>query len=122
MTAIAGTPYGDVPGFAREHGPLLVYVEAAEGSAFDTCRALHHLRLAGWFDQAVAVLVGRTQAPDSDGFTQRDAVTDALSPLDVPIVVDLEIGHVPPHLPLVNGATATVVIDGDTREITQELR
>ena len=42
--------------------------------------------------------------------------------LDLPVVLDLEIGHVPPHLPLVNGATARVVIDGDVREITQELR
>jgi hypothetical protein len=29
---------------------------------------------------------------------------------------------VPPHLPLVNGALARVVVDGDTREITQHLR
>ena len=122
MTAIAGTPYGDVAAFGREHGPLLAYVEAAEGSAFDICRALHHLRLAGWFDHAVGVLVGRTRAPDSDGFTQRDAVADALGMLDVPIILDLEIGHVPPHLPLVNGATARVVVDGDVHEITQELR
>ena len=66
--------------------------------------------------------MGRTRAPDSDGFTQRDAVADALGMLDVPIILDLEIGHVPPHLPLVNGVTARVVVDGDIHEITQELR
>lgn len=119
VTAIAGTPFGDVAAFGREHGPLLVYAEAAESSAFDICRALHHLRLAGWFDHAVGVLIGRTGAPDSDGFTQREAVTDALGMLEIPIVFDLEIGHVPPHLPLLNGATARVVVDGDIRQITQ---
>lgn len=123
MTAIAGTPYGDVAAFGREHGDLVVYLEAAEDDAFTICRSLHHLRLAGWFDHAVAVLVGRTSAPPgTGGFTQRDAVVDALGVLDVPVVLDLEIGHVPPHLPLVNGATARVVVDGRTREITQELR
>lgn len=123
MTAIAGTPYGDVAAFGRDHGDLVVYLEAAEDEAFTICRDLHHLRLAGWFDHAAAVLVGRTRAPASEGgFTQRDAVVDALGMLDLPIVVDLEIGHVPPHLPLVNGATARVVVDGSTREITQELR
>jgi muramoyltetrapeptide carboxypeptidase LdcA involved in peptidoglycan recycling len=123
MTAIAGTPYGDVAAFARDHGDLVVYLEASEDEAFTVCRDLHHLRLAGWFDHAAAVLVGRTRAPASEGgFTQRDAVVDALGMLDLPIVLDLEIGHVPPHLPLVNGATARVVVDGDTREITQELR
>jgi len=28
---------------------------------------------------------------------------------------------VPPHLPLVNGALARVVVDGDVREVTQTL-
>ena len=41
--------------------------------------------------------------------------------VNVPIVLDLPIGHVPPHLPLVNGALAHVVVDGDQQEITQTL-
>ena len=120
MGLIAGTAYGDVAAFGREHGDLVVYVEAAEDEAFTICRHLHALRLAGWFEHAVAILVGRTRAPGSEGgFGQRDAVVDALGMLDVPIVLDVEIGHVPPHLPLLNGALARVVVDGDTREITQ---
>jgi len=120
VAAVAGTPYGDVAAFGREHGDLVVYVEASEDDAFTICRHLHTLRLAGWFEHAVAILVGRSSAPGSEGgFEQRDAVVDALGMLDVPIVLDVEIGHVPPHLPLVNGATARVVVDGDTREITQ---
>ena len=116
---LAGTAYGDVRAFGEEHGPLLVYVEAAEDDAFTICRHLHALRLAGWFDHAAGVLVGRTNAPAVEGFTQQDAVVDALGMLGLPIVLDLEIGHVPPHLPLVNGATARVVVDGQHQEITQ---
>ncbi len=120
MAAIAGTPYGDVAAFGREHGDLVVYVEASDAEAFAICRHLHTLRLAGWFDHAAAILVGRTSAPSSEGgFGQRDAVVDALGMLDLPIVLDVEIGHVPPHLPLLNGALARVVVDDDTREITQ---
>jgi muramoyltetrapeptide carboxypeptidase len=119
LAPLAGTPYGDVPAFAREHGPTVVYLEACETTAFDTCRLLHGLRLAGWFDDAAAVLVGRTAAPDSEGFTQRDAVADALGMLDVPVVLDLEIGHVPPHLPLLNGARAEVVVDDARHEVVQ---
>lgn len=123
LAPLAGTAYGDVRAFGAEHGPLVVYLEVAEDEAFTACRHLHALRLAGWFDHAAAVLVGRTGAPGSDGgFSQRDAVVDALGMLDVPVVLDLEIGHVPPHLPLVNGALAHVVVDGDRHEIAQELR
>ena len=41
--------------------------------------------------------------------------------LDVPIVLDLEIGHTQPFLPLVNGALGRVVVDGDRHEVTQTL-
>ncbi len=119
---LAGTPYGDVRAWAGSLGePTIVYLEACEEHAVNICRYLHSLRLAGWFDHASAVLLGRTNAPDHPQLTQSEAVTDALGRLDLPIVVDLEIGHVPPHLPLVNGALARIVVDGDTREITQHL-
>ena len=54
--------------------------------------------------------------------TQEQAVLDALGRVDVPLVLDVEIGHVPPHLPLVNGALATITVDGDVNELVQELR
>ncbi|VXB01415.1 S66 peptidase family protein [Nocardioides sp. AX2bis] len=123
MVNLAGTPYGDVAAFGREYAAdgLVVYLEASGDDAATICRHLHGLRLAGWFDHARAVLVGRTSAPDHPQMTQREAVVDALGRLGLPIVWDMEIGHVPPHLPLVNGALATVTVDGGVREIVQHL-
>ena len=121
---LAGTPYGDVAAFGRRYADdgLIVYLEAAGDEAATICRNIHGLRLAGWFDHATAVLVGRTNAPDNPKLTQREAVLDALAPLDLPVIFDLEIGHVPPHLPLVNGALATVTVNAETRQIVQEFR
>lgn len=122
MGPIAGTPYGDVPAFGREHADegLVVYLEACEDGPFTIARTLHGLRLAGWFDHANAVLVGRTAAPDHPEMSQREAVVDALGGLDVPVVLDVDLGHVQPQAPLVNGARARVVVDGDRHEIAQE--
>ncbi len=117
---LAGTPYGDVRAWSEGlDQPTIVYLEACEDNAVEICRKLHGMRLAGWFDRAAAILVGRTPAPHHAQMTQKEAVVDALGRLDLPIVFDLEIGHVPPHLPLVNGALAHVVVHGERREVTQ---
>jgi muramoyltetrapeptide carboxypeptidase LdcA involved in peptidoglycan recycling len=123
MCNVAGTPYADVAAFAREHAPegLLVYVEASEDNALTICRNLHGMRLAGFFTGANAVLVGRTSAPADPTLTQHEAVLDALGPLGVPIIADVECGHVPPYLPLVNGALARVVCTPSTNQVTQTL-
>lgn len=123
MTALAGTPYGDVAGFGRTHADdgLIVFLEVCEYPSYDVARILHGLRLAGWFDDADAILIGRTHAPGHDDLSQHEAVKDALGALDVPVVLDVDCGHVQPMLPLVAGATARVVVDGRRQQITQTL-
>ena len=120
LAHLAGTRYLDTAGFAGDE-PLLVYVEACEDSAFTICRQLHGMRLAGFFDRAAAVLVGRTRATDSPTLTQHEAVLDALGPLRVPVVADVECGHVPPYLPLVNGARGRVLHTAVRSQIVQTL-
>lgn len=124
VSTLAGTTYGDLRAFARDHAPdgLIVYVEASEDGALDIARHLWRMRLAGWFDQANAVLVGRTHAPDAPGFTQLDAVRSALGDLDAPVVLDVDCGHVPPHLALVNGALADLSITPGATTLIQHLR
>jgi muramoyltetrapeptide carboxypeptidase LdcA involved in peptidoglycan recycling len=120
---LAGTPYGDIGAFARRHAPegLLVYVEAAGDDAFAICRNLHGMRLAGFFTGANAVLVGRTRAPGADSLTQHEAVLDALGCLRVPIIADVECGHVPPYLPIVNGAHGRLVCGAGRASLVQTL-
>jgi muramoyltetrapeptide carboxypeptidase LdcA involved in peptidoglycan recycling len=123
LANVAGTPYGDVASFARRHAPegLLVYVEAAGDDAFAICRNLHGLRLAGFFTAANAVLVGRTRAPATDSLTQHEAVLDALGSLGVPIIADVECGHVPPYLPIVNGAHGRLTYGAGHAALAQTL-
>ncbi|WP_327267637.1 LD-carboxypeptidase [Streptomyces sp. NBC_01218] len=123
LVNIAGTPYLDPSAFARAEAPdgLLVYVEACGDDALTICRNLHGMRLAGFFDAANAILVGRTSAPDAPSLTQHQAVLDALGTLNVPIVADVECGHVPPYLPLVNGARGRVVHTPTRSELVQTL-
>ncbi|MCU1693380.1 MAG: mccF [Frankiales bacterium] len=123
VSHLSGSRFGDVPGFARRHAPegLVVHLEVAESAALDVCRMLHGLRLAGWFDAATCVLLGRTSAPASGGFTQLDAVRSALGTLPVPVLLDVDLGHVPPQLSLVDGALATVAWQPGGGSVVQTL-
>ena len=123
LSNLAGTPFADLSSFAREHAPegLIVYVEAAAAESYDVGRRLHGMRLSGWFDDARAVVVGRTRAPEHADLTQHAAVLDALGGLGIPIIADVECGHVPPHLPIVNGAIGTLRWSPSTGSLTQSL-
>ncbi|MCB5169486.1 LD-carboxypeptidase [Streptomyces bambusae] len=121
---LTGSRYLDTAAFARAHAPegLLVYVEAGGEGALAICRYLHGMRLAGFFDAANAVIVGRAPGADAPSMTQHEAVLDALGPLGVPLIADVECGHVPPFMPVVNGAYGRLVHTAARSELTQTLR
>jgi muramoyltetrapeptide carboxypeptidase LdcA involved in peptidoglycan recycling len=121
---LAGTPHGDVARFARQHAPegLIVYLEAAGDDAFSVCRSLHGMRLAGFFAEAKAILVASTLAPDSPTLTQEQAVVDALARVGVPIIGGVGCGHVPPYVPMVNGALGHLRFGTGSATLTQSLR
>lgn len=123
LVNLAGSRYADPSGFVAAHAPegLLVYVEASEDDAYDICRNLHGMRLAGFFDHARAVLVGRTRAPDAPHLTQHEAVVDALGSLEVPVVADVDCGHVSPFMPIVNGALGRLRHGVQGSSLTQTL-
>jgi muramoyltetrapeptide carboxypeptidase len=105
LCTLAGTPFGDVAAFSRAAPEgLLIYVEASEYPSPAICRHLHGMRLAGFFTGANAIMVGRTGAPEIPSLSHHEAVLDALGGLGVPIIADVECGHIAPFMPIVNGA------------------
>ena len=100
---------------------LIVYVEASGVEATTICRQLYGLRMAGFFEGAAAVLIGRTNAPDSLTLTQDDAVLDALGQLGIPMIGDVDCGHVPPQMPIINGALGHLVCNGAEQYLDQYL-
>ncbi|MEU4085335.1 S66 family peptidase [Streptomyces aureus] len=123
LCGLAGTKYLDTSAFARAEAPdgLLVYVEDAGSDVFSICRSLHGMRLAGFFDQANAILVGRSKARDHGSLSHQEAILDALGSLGVPLIADVECGHVPPYMPIVNGAHGRIVYSSFGGELIQTL-
>lgn len=109
----AGTPFGDVRSFIHANADtgVVLYLENAEQSPTGLVRALHRLRWAGWLDGIAGLLLGRSAAPDNSHPQQlryADALRSTLAAAPYPVLVDVDIGHRPPQMVLINGALAQV--------------
>lgn len=126
LARLAGTRFGNLPLFCEQHQQegVILYLENVEMNPCELTRALYSLRLHGWFQAVSGILVGRHTAPDAstpEHQSQRDALNSALGDLPVPVLYDLDIGHIPPQLSLVNGALAAVYFQDNAGQVVQAL-
>mgnify|MGYP000248029561 CR=1 FL=1 len=85
-------------------------------------RALWQLDESGWFKNTKGFLIGRPYCHGEEffGLDQYKAVIDILSKYNVPIIMDLDIGHIPPAMPLICGSYAKVTSVGNDVEVEME--
>lgn len=126
ISRLAGTPFGNLPFFKTSNSDqgIILYFENVEMAPCELTRALLSLRLQGWFDNLNGVLIGRSAAPDITDSTKHnylDALKAAFEDLPVPVLYDVDIGHVPPQISLVNGADATILFAENGSSLTQQL-
>ncbi len=108
---LCGTNLEDVKGFMNRHEKLIWCLEACEYNVMDLERSLWHLDQCGWFTNASAFVIGRPLSAWKQSFMGLDqytAVLDILQKYDVPIIMNADIGHIDPMVPLVMGADAVV--------------
>ncbi len=113
LVHVAGTVHGHGAGFIQQHRTegVVLYLENAGGSPGDVVRGFHRLRWAGWLDGLAGVLLGRNAAPETTGehaLRHDEALRTSFGTLPCPVLADVDIGHVPPQMVLVNGAHAQV--------------
>ncbi len=112
LATLCGTQYDCAADFAeryRQDG-IVWFLEACDLSVFGIRRALWQLKNAGWFRHVKGFLIGRPLAGREDlmGLDHIRAVTEPLAEFGVPILLDVDIGHLPPMMPLISGSIATV--------------
>ena len=74
-------------------------------------RGLGQLKNTDWFKYVKGFLIGRPCAAygqEMFGIDQYRAVIDVLAEYNVPILMDLDIGHLSPMMPIVSGSTADI--------------
>lgn len=120
---IIGTPFGNVQYFQQNmihNEPILWYLENCELNTVDLRRSLVQMKLAGWFEHCSGIMFGRSGANRPvDSYTVEDCYKELSEELQLPVIYDVDFGHVPPQLTLINGAYAEVKVQNGAGRITQ---
>ncbi len=126
LSNLRGTVYDKVSDFNeryKEDG-IIWFLEACDLNVMDINRTIWALDSAGWFKYVKGFLIGRPVCIGQEmmGLDHINAVTKILAKYNVPIIMDLDIGHMSPMMPLIVGSYAHVKASGDDFEIGFELK
>ncbi|WP_232695897.1 S66 family peptidase [Brevibacillus daliensis] len=112
---LIGTPFGNLQHFQNyqiNNEPILWFFENCELTTTDLRRSLVQMKLAGWFDNCTGLIFGRSPANQSiDNYTVEDIYKELSEELQIPIIYDIDCGHVPPQITLINGAYAEIEVE-----------
>ena len=121
---LIGTKFAPVSDFIQKYknDGFIWTLESCEMNAGDIYRTLWQMRECGWFEYCNGFIYGRADGySDTNDFNMIDALTCALGSLDIPIIYNADVGHVPPQMQIVNGAFGKVSFDTGFATVTQEL-
>lgn len=127
LVNLLGTRYDKVAEFTeryKEDG-IIWFLEACDLNLMGIRRAMWQMEHAGWFKYCKGFLIGRPRlgmGVEEFGIDSYQAVCEMLYPYHVPVLMDLDIGHMPPSMPLICGSMANVVSDGMTYRVEMELK
>lgn len=126
LATLCGTKFDKVAEFNNkyENDGVLWFLEACDLNVMGIRRALWQLDAAGWFKNTKGFLIGRPYCYGEEffGLDQYKAVVDILSKYNVPIIMDLDIGHLPPMMPLVCGSVAEAKVKNNSITIDMEYK
>lgn len=125
ISHLAGTKYEDVLGFIEKYKEdgIIWYFDNCELSCEDVIRTMWKFKEMGWFEYTKGIVFGRTMLEISGtGLTFHEAVKTAFKDMNIPIIVDADIGHKPPQLTVINGAIATIISESGKGNVRFELK
>ena len=123
---LLGTNFDKVEDFCERYKQdgIIWFLESCDLNPMSIRRALWQMKHAGWFKYVKGFLIGRPLCFGQEmlGMDQYKAVTGALEEFGVPIVMDIDLGHLPPMIPFVCGSVADVRVSNNDINIKLDLR
>lgn len=113
LVNLLGTRFDKVKDFNEKYKEdgIIWFLEACELNVMSIRRAFWQMKEAGWFEHVKGFIIGRPMlfGQDMFGLDQYQAVISVLDEYKVPVIMDVDIGHLSPMMPIVSGSTAKVI-------------
>lgn len=108
---LIGTKYDNVKKFIKKYKTdgIVWYFDVAEMTNEDILRTMWQLKNAGWFNGCNGVLFGRIENEITYTDTSlADAIKYNLEKLNIPIIINTDIGHTDPVFTIINGSKVKI--------------
>ncbi len=125
LVNILGTKYDKTTEFAEKYAEdgILWFLEACDLNTLSIRRAMWQMVHADWFRHVKGFLIGRPRNGEPVmGLDAYEAVLSMLGKYNVPIIFDVDIGHMAPMMPLVVGSMAKVNIKGNILQVAMDYK
>lgn len=125
LVNLLGTRFDRTVEFAekyREDG-IIWFLESCDLNVFGIRRAMWQMEEAGWLRYVKGFLIGRpANGEPIINLDEYDAVLRIAGRKNVPVIMDVDLGHRPPMMPLVVGSMAEVTAAGNGISVRMKLR
>lgn len=117
LVNLIGTEYDRVREFLKQYQKdgIVWFLESCDLTVMGMRRAVWQMKHAGWLQYVKGFLIGRPLhfGEASMGLDHYRAVWEPLAECQVPVILDVDLGHLPPMMPVVCGALGKVRVKGN---------
>ncbi|MBR3660513.1 MAG: LD-carboxypeptidase [Bacilli bacterium] len=119
---ILGTKYDYVSDFCNSFKEgMFWYLDIYDSNPLDLYRKLWQMKEAFWFNNINGIIIGRTRSIKKiEDFTYLDALHKIFDDMNIPVIIDVDIGHVKPQFSIINGSFGTFTYKNGKGTLKQE--
>ena len=118
---LCGTKFDKTKEYIERHKDegIIFFMEACDLNPISLRRALFQLKNSGWFDNVSMFIIGRSfnYKYKIMGQTMDNTYIDLLKEFNKPILLNVDLGHLAPSMPIKVGSVVTVEYNKDKHNI-----
>ncbi len=126
LVNLLGTRYDRTTRFLEKYrrDGIIWFLESCDLNVFGIRRAMWQMEHAGWFRYVKGFLIGRPLCFGQElmGLDAYGAVLEVAARKNVPVILDVDLGHLPPMMPLIVGSVGKVSVKGNEISVRMQLR